>query len=203
MSACPEKIVTYMHEYLDGDINTTHEEEMKQHLHSCESCQTHLKELKNVVHLLQTLPTVQIPLGFKERVMEKLPKPKLKMKETHWLRKYPLLIAAAIFAIFMSASLLSGFNNSDEFAVTEHEALVVEGSKVTVPIGETIDGDLVVKNGDLTIDGKVNGDVTVVNGKYMASTANVTGEIEEIDETFEWLWYSIKDGAKKIFTTED
>ncbi|MEG0473606.1 MAG: anti-sigma factor, partial [Solibacillus sp.] len=36
--------------------------------------------------------------------------------------------------------------------------------------------------------------VTVINGKYMASTAVVTGQVEEIDEAFGWLWYKIKKG---------
>ena len=51
-----------------------------------------------------------------------------------------------------------------------------------------------MKNGDIVIEGEVDGNVTVINGQYMASTAVVTGQIEEIDEMFEWLWYKIKDG---------
>lgn len=111
-------------------------------------------------------------------------------------------VAAALFMILMSASLLSGYNDRSAFSVTEHPGMIVEGDRVTVPAGQTVKGDIVVTNGDLVIDGKVEGDVTVINGKYMASTANVTGQIEEIDDTFEWLWYTIKDGTKKLFTFE-
>ena len=52
-----------------------------------------------------------------------------------------------------------------------------------------------MKNGDIVIEGQVEGNVTVINGEYMASTAVVTGQIKEIDETFEWLWYEMKDLA--------
>ena len=37
----------------------------------------------------------------------------------------------------------------------------------------------------------------------MASTANVTGEIEEINQVFDWLWYKIKAGAKDITSLVD
>ena len=53
-----------------------------------------------------------------------------------------------------------------------------------------------MKNGTIVIEGEVDGNVTVINGvineDYMASTAVVTGQIEEVDETFEWLWYEMK-----------
>ena len=56
-----------------------------------------------------------------------------------------------------------------------------------------------VRNGDIRIEGTVEGNVTVVNGdKYLASAGEVTGEIEEINEIFSWLWYQIKNGFNSI-----
>ena len=49
-----------------------------------------------------------------------------------------------------------------------------------------------MKNGDIVVEGEVDGNITVINGSYMASTAVVTGEVEEIDEMFQWLWYNMK-----------
>lgn len=186
-----------MHEYLDGDISSSHEKEMQQHLHMCTDCKQHMRELEHVVHLLQIAPAVQVPLGFTEKVMASLPKMKLKPKS--WFGRHPLLVAVAVFTIFTSVSLLSEAQNSDEFAVTNQKELLVNGNQVVVPAEATIKGDIVVENGDIIIEGKVDGNVTVVNGKYMASSANVTGQVEEVDETFEWLWYTIKSGVKKIF----
>ena len=34
-------------------------------------------------------------------------------------------------------------------------------------------------------------------------TAVVTGQIEEIDEAFEWLWYTIKNSIKDAWTFAD
>ncbi len=74
---------------------------------------------------------------------------------------------------------------------------MVQNDKVIVPEGEVVKGDVVVKNGDLEIKGEVEGNVTVINGQqYMASAGKVTGEIEEVDAIFEWLWYHIKTAAK-------
>lgn len=193
-----------MHDYLDGDISQEHENDMRQHMKSCVNCQRHMNELQHIEQQLMSSHRmhVEVPLGFTQNVMSRLPKPKSRVGAGFWWRKHPLLAAAAIFFIMMSASLLSGMSDSKEFSVSKNNALLVEGSTVTVPENATIKGDLVVKNGDLVVKGKVEGNVTIVNGRYMASTANVTGNIEKIDETFEWLWYSMKDGAKKIFTVE-
>lgn len=203
MNACKKEIITYMHEYLDGDIQPNHEREMQQHLRECTDCQHHMNELQSVVRMLETLPTIQVPKGFVEGVMDKLPRTKINSGRGNWLRRHPFLIAVALFAIFMSGSLVSGYNENKEFSVTNHPELIVEGNTVTVPKTATVKGDVIVKNGDLVIEGKVEGDVTVVNGQYMASTANVTGQIDEVDETFEWIWYTIKDFAKRIFSSNE
>jgi hypothetical protein len=51
----------------------------------------------------------------------------------------------------------------------------------------------VVRNGEIKVEGKVNGNVTVINGnQYLASAGQVTGEIQELDQLFEWVWYTIK-----------
>ena len=82
---------------------------------------------------------------------------------------------------------------TQDFSFTKNAKLSLEDHTVVVPEGEVVNGDLTVRNGDVKIEGKVTGNVTVINGKqYLASAGNVTGEINEIDEAFEWLWYQIK-----------
>jgi hypothetical protein len=62
-----------------------------------------------------------------------------------------------------------------------------------------VQGDLVVRNGNTRIEGKVNGSVTVINGSnYLASAGEVTGEIRELDQMFEWLWYKMKSTTDNI-----
>ncbi|MGB2991193.1 MAG: anti-sigma factor [Paenisporosarcina sp.] len=204
MNNCPDHIVHYMHEHLDGDISREHELELQTHLTSCTACQQHMHELSKVAVFVQSTSHMTAPSGFVEGVIARMPKETSKVGMKRWFHSHPLLTAAALFMILMSASLFSSFNDDQQFSFTKQPNIVVEGERVIVPAGETVNGDLVVKNGDLQIDGEVNGDVTIINGtQYMASTANVTGDIEEINQVFDWLWYKIKSGTKDIMSLFD
>lgn len=209
MKNCPDHIVHYMHEHLDGDISREHELELQEHLTSCTACQQHMHELSKVAVFVQSTSHITAPSGFVEGVIARMPKETSQVGMKRWFHSHPLLTAAAMFMILMSASLFTSYNDDQQFSFTKQPNIVVEGEKVIVPAGETVKGDIVVKNGDLQIDGEVDGDVTVINGtiingeQYMASTANVTGEIEEINQVFDWLWYKMKAGAKDIMSLFD
>ncbi|MGE7919570.1 zf-HC2 domain-containing protein [Viridibacillus sp. NPDC093762] len=200
MNACPKHIGEYMHEYLDGDISREHEIELKAHLQSCDNCRQHMQELNSTIAFVKSAAVVSVPLDFKQNVMIRLPKGKSGVGVQRWLRRHPIFVAAAMFCILMSTSLLTGFNDNKEFSVTKQPNLVVDGQTVIVPAGKTVTGDIVVKNGDILVEGSVDGNITVINGQYMASTANVTGQIDEINQAFEWLWYKIKNGGKEILS---
>ncbi|SOC24685.1 anti-sigma factor RsiW [Ureibacillus xyleni] len=199
MSTCPQNIVDYMHEYLDGDISRDHEQQLKKHLQACSDCQQHMHQLSDTIAFVKSAAHITAPPNFEEQVMKRLPKAKQRLGVQKWLRRHPIIVAAAVFLFFMSATLLSNYPN-DEFSVTKQPNLVVDGQTVIVPEGEVVKGDIVVKNGDIVIEGEVDGNVTVINGQYMASTAVVTGQIEEIDETFEWLWYEMKEMANDFMS---
>ncbi|WP_025783819.1 anti-sigma factor [Sporosarcina sp. D27] len=202
MTNCPNEVVQYMHEYLDGEIAPEQEQVLNEHLATCEECQKLFDELSDAVALLELADPMQAPVGFTEGVMARLPQRTQQKKKTgvnRWLRKHPMLSAAALFLILMSAALFSSYNTNEQFSVTMQPNLIIEGDTVVVPAGEVVKGDLVVKNGDLRIEGQVDGNVTVIRGeKYMASTAVVTGNIEEIDELFDWLWYKMKTAFKGL-----
>lgn len=197
MNKCPN-IVRYIHEYLDGDISREHELELKAHLANCEKCQQHMHELNKVTAFIQSASHITAPSGFVEGVNARMPKETSRAGMKRWFHSHPLLTAAALFMILMSASLFSNFNDDQQFSFTKQPNIVVEGERVIVPAGTTIKGDIVVKNGDLQIDGEIDGNVTIINGTLMASTANITGEIEEINQVFDWLWYKIKAGSKEV-----
>lgn len=203
MSTCPRYMNDYMHDYLDGDISREHERELKRHLQACDDCRQHMHQLSDTIAFVKSAAHIEAPPQFEAAVMARLPKPKHRAGIQKWIRKHPMLVAAAVFCIFMSASLLGSFSNEQQFSVTKQPNLVVEGQTVIVPEGEVVKGDIVVTNGDILVEGEVDGNVTVINGEYMASSAVVTGQIEEIDETFEWLWYKIKSMANNVITIED
>lgn len=204
MNTCPEQIVHYMHAYLDGDISREDERVLNEHLEKCSACREIMDGLMESVTLLESATLVQAPEGFVEDVMSRLPKEKSQVGIQRWLRSHPLLAAAAMFFILMSASVFSSFGNDQQFSVTKQPNLVIEGETVLVPEGEVVKGDIVVKNGELRVEGEVDGNITVINGsKYMASTAVVTGTSEEIDKAFGWLWYKIKKAVKEILPSSD
>lgn len=199
MNTCPEHIVHYMHAYLDGDISRDEEQELDKHLKSCSDCKELMSGLSDSIAFIEGATLVKAPEGFAEGVMMRLPKEKSQAGIQRWLRSHPFLAAAAMFLILMSASLVSSYGNDQQFSVTRQANLVVDGENVVVPKGEVIKGDIVVKNGNLHVEGEVDGNITVINGsKYMASTAIVTGKSEQIDEVFDWIWYKMKKTVKEI-----
>ena len=198
MKTCTSQFVDYMHEYLDGDISREREQALKQHLQTCSNCQQHMHELSDTVAFIKSAAHITAPPSFEEQVISHLPKRKKSVGIQRWFRQHPVLVAAAVFCLFMSATLLGSFPNDEQFSVTKQPNLVINGQTVMVPAGEVVKGDIVVKNGDIVIEGEVDGNVTVINGNYMASTAVVTGKVQEIDQAFEWLWYKIKKGFNEF-----
>jgi anti-sigma factor RsiW len=201
---CDQKYIEYMHDYLDEDLTFEHEKELREHLSQCSECQQHFHELKKAIALVQSTSHIQAPFDFTVKVMQKLPQEKKVVQVKRWLRVHPLFTAAAVFFVLMYGSLLTMWSEDQELAVSKQPNLRIEGNTVIVPEGTTIQGDLVVKNGDLKITGEVRGNVTIINGeRYLASAGSVTGEINEIDQMFEWIWYHIKKGVKESLSLFD
>lgn len=153
MSTCPQHIVDYMHEYFDGDISREHEQQLKKHLQVCSDCQQHMHQLSDTIAFVKSAAHITAPPHFEEQVMKRLPKGKNRVGLQKWFRRHPIIVAAAVFFLFMSATLLSSYPN-DEFSVTKQPNLIVDGQTVIVPEGEVVKGDIVVKNGDIVIEGK-------------------------------------------------
>lgn len=199
MKQCPENIEDYMHDYLDDDINEEHKNVLLLHIEECDECRNIFHDLGKTIALLKS-NHISAPSGFTASVMSNLPKQTRRLNLKKWLQKNPLLIAASLFIILMGSTVFSYWGENEQFSFSENPDLVVEGQTVIVPKGKTVKGDLVIKNGDIKVEGKVNGDVTVINGhNYLAGAGEVTGKIEEIDQLFEWIWYHIKSTVSDIF----
>lgn len=210
---CNEKYIRRMHDYLDGDISKEEESELKRHLEDCEECQKHFHELNRTITFIRSAENMEAPADFTDKVMNSLPTEKKTVKYKRWFKRHPILVAAAIFFILMIGSLTTSMNQgTDQLVVSTQEELVVEGDTVIVPAGVTVPGDVYVKNGDLLLLGTVDGNVTLFNGKLldgdsqldgeglMASAGGVNGELETVDQTFEWVWYHVKSFFKGIFS---
>lgn len=54
---CSTEIISYMHQYLDEEIEEENLKELKKHLDQCEECATHFHELKKTIALVKVLLT--------------------------------------------------------------------------------------------------------------------------------------------------
>jgi anti-sigma factor RsiW len=188
-----------MHEYLDEEIDPTNEMILREHLKGCKECETLFNEFKKTIAVVKGTSRMQAPPDFTAKVMASLPKEKKKVGMQRWLRNHPLIAAASLFLVLMTGSVFSTWNQEREFSVSKQENLVVQNNTVIVPEGEVVKGDVIVRNGELKIEGEVQGDVTVINGeKYLASAGHVTGQIEEVNEVFDWIWYHMKKTAYDV-----
>jgi anti-sigma factor RsiW len=189
-----------MHDYLDGDLSSEQEVLFHTHLEECPACKQHFDELQETVSFLKQAKPINAPADFTEQLMAKLPPvEKKKKRNIIWMKQHPLIAAASVFIILMAGSLFSIWNGNDKLQYTHTTGLIVNDQTIVIPKGKVVNGDLMVKNGNVRIEGTVQGNVTVVNGKaYMASTDQVTGKVEVINEAFKWLWFKIKEGYHSI-----
>lgn len=196
---CPEKYIAYMHEYLDEEISKEDALELKTHLLKCGDCHRHFQELEKSLALVKSVAHIAAPDDFTMRVMNALPKEKKKVGVQRWFRQHPMLTAASLFMVLMMGSLLSTWNTEKALSVSKQPNLVIDHDTVIVPEGEVVKGDVVVRNGSLRVEGQIDGNATVINGEnYMASAGQVTGDVEEINAIFEWIWYHMKNTAKEV-----
>ena len=164
MNTCPEQIVHYIHAYLDGEISLDDEQELMNHLKGCAACQELMTSMSEAVTFLESAVPIEAPTGFVDGVMKRLPKEKSQVSMQRWLRSHPLMAAVALFFLLMSVSVFANFNNDQQFSVTKQSNLIIEGETVLVPENEIVTGDIVVKTGDLRVEGGVEGSIHVITG---------------------------------------
>lgn len=207
---CSNKAHGLIHKYLDGDLTRNEETVLRTHLEECEACQKHLYELKRTITLLQSTEHISAPANFTNQVMQKLPAEKKRVTYKRWIKAHPLVISAALFFMLLISGVFSAWNQDSELVVSKQEDLIIEGDTVIVPADVTVPGDLYVENGDLIIDGTVDGNVTLINGQLiegesmegdplMASVGEVNGELKQVDQIFDWIWYQVRGLFQGVF----
>lgn len=211
---CNKEAIALMHKYLDGELYKDDERRLRDHLHKCPSCQEHFHELKRTTTLIKNTTPVSAPPRFTANVMANLPKEKKRKNYLRRLQRHPILTAAAIFFILMFSGIFTAWNQDQQVTVSKQENLEIRDHTVIVPEGVTVQGDLVVRNGDLRIHGKVDGDITIINGDIIDETPQggtneqldrnnlraYSGELTEVNQVYEWIWYHTKKTVKDIFS---
>ncbi|WP_215146294.1 hypothetical protein [Exiguobacterium qingdaonense] len=200
-------------QYLEDGVLPEESDELRQLLEDDELYESYL-QYERIDAELKALPRPKLSADFTARVMAALPethvqtasdsvvplsKPvqkerKPQSKQMIWLQRHPGLVAALLFFSLMSSATLGLWSSASEtMTYTKVPGVIVSENEVIVPIGVTVERDITVQGGDLRIEGTVKGNATAVNGRaYLASAGQVTGELEQIDQMFEWVWYSLK-----------
>jgi len=185
----------WMHEYLDGIIEEPQQIELNNHLLDCPDCRTRLDQLEQTEAFIRHIPQPVIPDRLSERIMQALPKPTRRDAFKQWFKRHPASSVAVVFAIVMLSSFLSLWDKGTDLVVkgADLDGLIIQGDMVIVPEGQTVNGDLMVENGRLQVDGKIDGNVIVVDGSYnAASTALIAGQVQDIHQNIDYFWYRVK-----------
>lgn len=202
--SCEQEMSALIHKYLDGETTEEERKQLYNHLHDCSNCHNHFKELKKTIAFVQSASHIEAPADFTANVLSKLPEQKKTVGWRRWMKNNPMLVAASLFIILMTASVFSVWmDGQKEVTVSGHANVQIdkESRIVKIPSGEVVEGDLVIRNGTLQVDGEVKGNVLIINGEqYLASAGSVSGEIEEINQALDWIWYNIKGFFKDVFT---
>ncbi|KRF44180.1 zf-HC2 domain-containing protein [Paenibacillus sp. Soil787] len=183
-----------IHEYLDGDLEGSDSQRLKEHLISCQACHALFRQLEKTDAMVRMLPPVRVSDTLTAQIMSGLPPVKKRNSWMDFIRKHPAVSVAVVFATVMFGSFMSMWNDDTSLMVkgSNLQDVVIEGDTVTVPQGHTVKGDLVVQRGKLKVEGEVTGNLTVIDGSLnLASTAHISGHVTQVNEALSWVWYKI------------
>lgn len=186
---------SWMHEYLDGDLERGEATALKDHLNTCQACNVRFDELSRTDSLCMAFPVAKTPPGLESRILDALPKSRSPAAWTGWVRRHPALSAAAFFLIVMLSSFVAMWNQDQQLSVsgTDLDVLEYQGTTVIVPEGKEVNGDLTITNGSAKVLGSVRGNLTVIDGNVtLASTAHIAGHVQEVDRAIDWAWYKLR-----------
>ncbi|MCK0473767.1 anti-sigma factor [Halalkalibacter sp. APA_J-10(15)] len=198
---CEKQYDKLIQAYLDEEITSEERKQLNEHLAECEECRRRVQELKKTIAFVQSSSHIAAPSNFTSAVMNQLPERKQTSKWKQWTRRHPVIVAAAVFFLLMAMSLSTMWNDENELVVRGSSQLSInqENGVVIVPEGEVIEGDLTIQNGKLQIDGEIQGNVLLINSEtYYASAGHVSGDIHEVDQALEWIWYHTKKFFKDV-----
>jgi anti-sigma factor RsiW len=185
-----------IHEYLDGELERDRSAQLRLHLTDCTACTSRFRAYERTEALVRVLEKPEPPKDFTASIMAALPPVRSNRSWSRWLRRHPAAATAAAFLIIMVSSFLSLWNQGTQLAVRgdDLDGIVVEEGRVIIPSDATMEGDLVVENGTVQVDGDLRGNLVVIEGHVaLASTAHISGQITQVDQAMDWIWFKISE----------
>jgi anti-sigma factor RsiW len=184
----------YIHEYMDGQLDGTRTRFLLQHVRDCSQCERKMAALEKTEALIRTLRPIAAPDGMKDKIMASIPQERRRSTWMRWIKQNPAVSVAVVFLMVMVSSLFSLWDQDQTLAVKgdDLDQVVIQGKEVIVPEGSTVHGDLTVENGSLQVFGEVQGNLVIIDGSVLqASTAQISGDIVNVNQTIDWIWYKV------------
>lgn len=203
----------WMHDYFDGELPRDDIALLKNHLRTCPSCMARFEQLERTEAIVHASIEAVLPeAGYDrdasrrltDRIMAHLPKPagQDRKRLLRVLYRYPGLAVAAVFMLVMLGSFMAMWEQDSKLIVSGEDLqhVVIEGNNVIVPAGTQVNGNLIVENGVADVQGEVNGNVTVIDGKLnLASTGHIIGQSRTIDQALDWFWYKVTETFSNMY----
>lgn len=190
---------TVMHHVLDQPDGNL-DEEVTQHLRTCPSCDQHMHMLVNTIYTLEKLEWLEAPDSISAYVIEQIsgnPAHRFMFWQFYRLRKV-MLAAVCVCLAFIGGVWWAEPGQFSVVSASPNAKLSITHNQVIVPTGIVYRGNLTISNGDVIVHGKVDGDVTALNGHViLTSGADIKGHTEEVHE----FWQLVKYFADKMWNT--
>lgn len=201
--ACSKPIHHLIDKVIDQEASEQEVHEVQEHIQSCEFCRELFDDMHETDLLLRNMNKQAVPDYFTEKVMQRIASETTNQsKFLKWFKQHPFGTAAALFVLLMAGYVFSLWEQAPFSAEVQGSGNLAyeDHQTVVVPKGEVIKGDLIVQNGKVKIEGKVDGNVILINSdSLLASAGHVTGDIQEVNQVFEWAWYHVKQFFNKVF----
>lgn len=182
----------YLHNLLDDALDEPLRQRVEEHIANCAACRQHYTELGLVVQRLSHADWHKAPANFTENLMARMERDQL--TRNNW--RVPIVrwtgIAAAAAFVF---ALGVWWSAPGKLTVESGQVnqLIIDGKQVIVPEGYDHKGDLVVQNGNILVKGKVEGNITAINGQiYEQAGADISGHVQEINESLHIITYYVR-----------
>jgi anti-sigma factor RsiW len=190
---CKEAL-SFIHEHFDGTLQPAQSATLLSHLESCDECRNRFHSIEKTEAMVHALARTEAPAQLTAKIMLSLPPVHCAPSSVQWVRRHPAVSVVAAMVIILLGSMIVFWHPDAQLTVRGDDlsSVIIENNRVIVPSGAVMHGNLEVHHGDVLVDGEVEGNLIIIDGKIdEASQAHITGEIKQVDRTFDWLWYKI------------
>jgi anti-sigma factor RsiW len=170
MASC-RKFKSLIDLYLDGEADSRQARTLFSHIEDCERCRARFEETRRLHHAIKSVPSVDLPDGFRRAVLERIRNEDYRHRRS--VRLFPAISwASAVAAILLTAAILWYVHSPETVLavpeiqiVSPREDAVIE--KPYVDISAVFGPDGEAKNIQVILDGRDVTHATEINEDFL------------------------------------